>query len=255
MRNFAVAAGIVLVAFGTTYTVPRTHAGEVNLRETHRGVSLIGVPPDPAADYDVRVIGAREALDKVRAALDLLLEKSPYTAAAIETLKSSGPVGIAYDPAFPYQVTGNLGVVLAEFMPYFPGETPNPGEQKKFRVVVSRYIVKWKTDELAAVLAHELLGHGMQHLRGRSEAMSERDMECEASLYEEIANQDVGLDKYSLNMRGFRQNLEWFLCTPFKQYMTMHSPAQMALWKKLNPDVPQLLAVFEEYVATKENMD
>ena len=35
----------------------------------------------------------------------------------------------------------------------------------------------------------------------------------------------------------------------FKRYMKKHRPVQMALWKELNPDVPQLLDIFADYVA------
>ena len=74
--------------------------------------------------------------------------------------------------------------------------------------MVGRYGAKWPARELAAVLAHELVGHGMQQYRGRMEHVRTIDLECEAYLYEEQAYQDLGLDKRSSEMIKFRQALE-----------------------------------------------
>jgi hypothetical protein len=247
-RRQAIIASPLVAALGALAIVPGVAAQDEILEITHKGVTLIGVPPDPAATYDVRIVGARQGVDTVRAALDLLLEKSAYGAAVIETLKSAGNVVIAYHPGFPFEVAGSTGTVLAAFFPYLLSETPDPGGRRDFPVIVGRYIVKWTTEELAVSLAHELLGHGMQHLRGRFETMSELDSECEASLYEELVRQNLGIDKHSEVTVGFRQALEWRWCAPFKQYMTKHTPAKMALWKTLNLDVPRLLAIFEAYL-------
>ncbi len=118
-------------------------------------------------------------------------------------------------------------------------------------MVIGRYLVKWPRDEIVAVLASEMVGHGVQHLEGRLETMDEMDAKCEAGLYKEQVHQDLGLDKHSSLRVKFRQDLEWRWCTDFKRYMKAQRPAQMALWKHLNPDVPQLLTVFADYVTAK----
>ena len=214
----------------------------------HRGVTLLSLPPGPPADYDVPVMGADEAVDKIRAALDLLLDNSPYSADALKTLKDSGRVVIAYLPNFPEQDAATWGAMLAAFVPDLLTKAPGSGGTKDFPVVVGRYIVKWKTEELAVVLAHELLGHGRQHLLGRLESMSLRDRECEASLYEEMARQHLGLDKHSEVAVTFRRAMEWRWCAPFKEYLTQHAPETMALWNALDPDVRRLHAAFEDYL-------
>ena len=120
-----------------------------------------------------------------------------------------------------------------------------------FPVVISRYLAKWPRDRVAAALAHELVGHGIQYLEGRLGGMGPRDRECEANLYTEMAFQDLGEDKRSRFMTGFRQSLEWLWCKDFKDYMAAYAPDSTSLWKTLNPDVPELIAIFEQYVAHK----
>ena len=215
---------------------------------THRGVIILGVPPGPAADYDVPVMEAARAAEKIRAALDLLLDNSPEGAAALETLKDKGRVVIGYVPAFPAEDAATWGARLAAFVPDLLADAPGARGGKDFPVVVGRYIVQWKTEELAVVLAHELLGHGRQHLLGRLESMSLRDRECEASLYEEMARQHLGLDKHSELAVSFRRALEWRWCVPFKEYLTRQAPEKMALWNAIDPDVPELQAAFEDYL-------
>ena len=214
----------------------------------HKGVTLIGVPPDPAVDYDVAVIDARQGVENLRAALDMMIERSAYSAAVLETLKSNGNVVIVYHPGFPFEVAASTGTTLGLFDPHLLSVTPDPGGRKNFPVIFSRYAVKWPTEDLVPGLAHELLGHGMQHLRGTLATMSKLDSECEASLYEDLMRQELGTDKHSDITVRFRQSLEWRLCVPFKQYMTKHAPEKMALWETLNLDVPRLLSVFEDYM-------
>lgn len=244
----AIVVSLLLAVLGATAIVPGTAAHEKNLETSYNGITLIGVPPGPADTYDVPVIGAGQALDNIRAALSLLFEKSSYSAAALDTLKSNGNVVIVYDAAFPPQDVSSIGTDLAAFIPDLLAETPHRKGRRDFPVVVGRYIVKWTTEELAAGLAHELIGHGMQYLHGRLETMSELDSECQAYLYQEMVHQDLGMDKHSRVMVEFRQGLEWRWCIPFKQYMRQHTPDKMALWETLNPDVPQLLTIFEDYL-------
>jgi hypothetical protein len=107
--------------------------------------------------------------------------------------------------------------------------------------------------ELAAVLVHELVGHGTQYLNGRFKSLRNVDLECEAWLYEEMAYQDFRFDKSSREMIKFRQQLEGVgftdgYCSDFKRYMQKNTPARMPYWASLNPDVPKLLEAFEDYL-------
>lgn len=244
----AIVASLSVALLGAAVIVHGMAAPNEMLEFSHKGVNLIGVPPSAPAEYDVPVIGARHAVDKIRAALDLLLEKSPYGAAVLKSLKDKGRVVIAYVPGFPFKDASSSGARLAAFVPDLLSETPNPSGQKDFPVVIGRYIVKWKIEDLAVALAHELVGHGKQHLLGRLHSMSMLDSECEASLYEEMVRQHLGMDKHSEVAINFRQLLEWRWCVPFKEYMAKHARAKMALWNTMNPDVPRLHAIFEDYL-------
>ena len=74
------------------------------------------------------------------------------------------------------------------------------------------------------------------------------DLECEAYLYEELANQDLGLDKRSSEMLRFRKGLETHWCADFKRYMRTKRTSELKLWDTLNPNVPRLLTIFEDYL-------
>ena len=101
-------------------------------------------------DYDVDVIGGRQALDKIRDALDSLLDKSPFSASAIEKLLGNGEVLIVYDPSHPDKVASNfLGVTLAKFHPNLFDNAASKVGAIDFPVVIGRYLVKWPRDEVA----------------------------------------------------------------------------------------------------------
>ena len=96
-------------------------------------------------------------------------------------------------------------------------------------------------------IVHELVGHGMQHLRDRLEGRRQLDVECEASLYELNAYHDFKMDKLSWEMILFRKELQEFNCDDFGRYMRKNTPTMMKLWDEINLDVPRLLDVFDEY--------
>jgi hypothetical protein len=217
---------------------------EVAVQTSYKGIALIGLAPDPGVDYDVAIIAPERALDVIEDGLDLLLATSPESARDLDMLKKSGRVAFIYHPGFPKEIAGGLGTRLAAFAPnYFAGSATN------FPVIFGRYIVKWDRKHIALTIAHELMGHGIQHLQGRLKTNGDLDTECEASLVEEGVRQQLGIDKTSALSVRFRQGLEWKYCVPFKQYIAANEPAEMALWNSLNPDVPALLAVFSRYAA------
>jgi hypothetical protein len=218
---------------------------DVAVQTSYKGIALIGFAPDPSVDYDVAIIAPERALDVIIDGLDLLLETSPESAGDLDTLKRSGRVAFVYHPGFPKEIAGGLGTRLAAFAPnYFAGSATN------FPVIFGRYIVKWDRKHIALTIAHELMGHGVQHLQGRLKTNGDLDTECEASLVEEGVRQQLGIDKTSALSVRFRQGLEWKYCVPFKQYMAATEPSEMVLWNNLNPDVPALLAVYSRYAAS-----
>jgi hypothetical protein len=106
---------------------------------------------------------------------------------------------------------------------------------------------------LAAVLSHELVGHGTQHLYDRFENMRLVEIECEANLFQEQVYQDLKFDKMSNDMIKFRKRLEGWAgvdghCSDFKRFVEKNSPSLMTLWEQLNPDVPKLLVVLEDFM-------
>jgi TPR repeat protein len=239
--------GLIVLALFLHRPALAAHDGTA-LERPHRGVVLMAIQADPDKTFDTDLLPAEQGLQNLASALDLLLDRSPFSAAKLEILKKSGKVYLIYLPDD--LAKGPSGEEsLAIFRPDFLRD-PNPqGREKIFLVIVGRHAIKWPAEELAAVLAHELVGHGLQHQRGRLSKIRGLDLECEALLYEEIANQNLGLDKLSRDSIQFRQMLEDYFCTDFKTFMRAQQPDSLALWDVLNPDVPKLLTVFEAYLA------
>ena len=245
----AAALACFLVALGAAALSTEAAAANGLSWIKHRGVNLMALDPVAGASFDVEIVGRSKALSKLRAALDTLLDRSPLSAAAIGKLKLKGDVFIVYDPRYPKKPSPDiLGAQLAEFRTDLFDNAAELTDGIAFAVVIGRYLVKWPSDEVAAMLAQEIVGHGMQHREGRFETMNEQDARCEAGLYREKAHQDFGFNKRAALHVKFRQALEWRWCSNFKRYMKARAPERMALWKTLNPDVPALLAVFADYM-------
>ena len=218
-------AAILLLAAGLA------SANNVRIEENVDGVRFIALPKDPKKSYDTRLLNGAEGLKKLKAALKRLTSKSPFSKKKLDILKASGTVTLVYlqGDAPKSAATGeNIAVFLPKFLP-----SPLP-RARSFQVIVGRHGVKWPTNELAAVLAHELVGHGMQHQRKRLKKMRPIDLEYEAYLYEELANQDLGLSKRSAEMVRFRKGLETHWCADFKRYMRAKRKKELKLWDTLN---------------------
>ena len=223
----------------------------VAVGKDYDGITLLSLPPKPGVTYDVDLVDPLPALEKIAAALDILYKESPFSAGKIEALKRNGRVEIIYDPNHPVPKTSMATVQVAKFLPHYR-EKGGYGS-KNFLAVVGRHGIKWPVRELAAVLVHELVGHGTQHLNDRLATMRNVDLECEAWLYEEKAYQDFRFDKFSREMILFRQQLEGVgftpgYCTDFKRHMQKNTPEMMRFWDSLNPDVPKLLEAFEDFL-------
>lgn len=236
------AADVAVAAAVAAAVACGTAAAEPPLQRSHAGIVLAAQDPDPDRYFDITITPAAEGLDAVQKALDLLLSTSPFSRQAIGRLKDAGRVVLVYDPNFPNSEL--TGLTIAAFFPEF---FKHEGSGKDFVAVVGRFGVKWPADELAAVIAHELVGHGVQHLRGRLAHVRNVDLECEAYLYEEKAYQDVGIAKTSAEMIKFRKALEGHWCADFKRWMRSHAPDAVAYWDRLNPAVPEILEVYARY--------
>ena len=220
------------------------------LQRVHRDITLIAQPPPAGVKYDVGIVDPKTAMASLQKAFDLLFLKSPFSKAAIETLQKNGKVFVVYDPKFPKKIEDMTQIAAAFFFPdYFKKRGGGRGFEG-FLAVVTRHGIKWPTSQLAAILAHELVGHGMQQLRGRYGFIREVDLECEAWLYSEQAFQDLGVDKFSRDSVTFRQTMEYRYCPDFKTYMRQTDPGSEKLWDVLNPDVPRILGIFEKYAKT-----
>ncbi len=226
---------------------PSATAGEdQTLRATYKGIKLMAVPVKPGTKADTTLPGPRAGLQSLSGALDVIYLKSPFSASRLETLKKNGTVMIVYGPNFEEGKTGAFA--MAAFFPDFFKKGAAGDDSKTFLVVVGPHAVKWPEDELAMIIVHELVGHGMQHLRGRLEYIRELDLECTANLYGERFYQDIEIDKKSKDVVEFRRGLEDRWCSDFKRYMARRDPSLAKLWDVLDPDVPRLLELFDEYV-------
>lgn len=216
----------------------------VVMRIEHRGIRIIGVTLPPADAYDIDLLAPASALDNIKQAIERIYAGSPFSAERIETLKKNGQVTLVYDAAFPKSKLAS--VIIAAFFPdFFQTEQ---GGQKEFLVVISRFGVKWPTDKLAAVIVHELVGHGLQHLRGRTDNDRKIDRECEALIYEERAYQDFGVRRDSRDMKQFRRDVRGKWCADFRRYLTRAGLNADKVWNFGRPDVSALLGHFEGYI-------
>ena len=229
-----------------------TQAANIDSGEVYRGIYLRVMPADPNAKSDIKLVSSGDALEAIRSALDLIYEKSPFNAKTLDMLKSRGDVVIVYDPVFPKWSPGVI--ILAAFLPDFFEPAPGAPGDKVFVAILGRYIIKHSPAEIAAEgIVHELVGHGVQHLHGRLNNGNGLNIECEASLYELQAFQDLGVDKFTDYMVQFRRELEDQHCDDFKRFMRKHRPKLMPLWDARDVNVIKILSVYDDYLAQLPN--
>ncbi len=209
------------------------------------GIILQGYAGKPGVDYGSELLGQKSGIENLTKAIDVILKNSPFSTKMIRKLQKNGRVVITYHPEFKAARDGLF--TLAAFYPHF-FKRDDPRGRKDFVVVVGRHGIKWPTNELAMIIVHELVGHGIQHLGGWLEWVREIDLECNANLYGERFYQDIGIDKKSRDVVKFRRALESHWCADFKTYMKRTDPVALKTWDALNPDVPKLLSVFDRYV-------
>jgi len=224
----------------------------VTIDEYHHGIYLKVLPVDPAVKPDISLLESSEAMDKIKKAIDLIYEKSSFNADALNLLKSRGDVVVIYDPGFPEWSRGDI--ILAAFLPNFYEPAADAPWNNVFVAMLGRYIIKHSPAEIAAEgIVHELVGHGIQHMYGRLTQMNSLNMECEASLYEMQAFQDLGVDLYNDYMVNFRREFEDYHCDDFKRFMQKHKGSLMSLWDESPLDVKVILTIFDEYLGQLPN--
>ncbi|MBT6609041.1 MAG: sel1 repeat family protein [Rhodospirillaceae bacterium] len=222
---------------------PATNAATPEVKLVHHGIHLVGLPL-PEQKFDIDLLAPADGVANIKHALDRIYKKSPFSVKYLETLKKNGRVSIVYDAAFPKKQMST--VTIAAFFPdFFQKEA---GGLKQFLVVVGRFGVKWEIDKLAAVVVHELVGHGLQHYRGRGTNDRKIDRECEALIHEEKAYQDFGVRRDSRDMIRFRRDVRSNWCADFSRYLRDSGINVDKAWGFGKPDVPQLLDRFEKYI-------
>lgn len=212
------------------------------IREEYLGIQLIAKPLPAAEDYDTPLAPREEALAAIKVALNKIYNNSPFAAQQIMRLKDAGQVTIVYDAAFPKRKFTSLTIAA-----FFPDFYKRDSAQKDFVVVVGRYGAHWNTDDLGGVLIHELVGHGLQRLRGDIKRTRQIDLECEAYLHEDQFYQALGLDRTTDKMVRFQNAIGGHWCNDFRRFMSVNLPSLMHLWGPEKPDIPGLLTVFAHY--------
>lgn len=214
--------------------------------QVHRNIVFLGFPCPPSSS--VSIVPTHDGIAKLIEAVELLYTQSPQSAQIIELLKENGPVLIVYDPAYPPEGTSLTATQVAFFLPTFVENIDKNATGKQFPMFVGRDGIKWPLNELAAVIVHELMGHGKQHLEDRLDTMRPLDMECEAWLLEDVVYQDLNMDKLSREMVEYRQQLEHIHCSDFIRYMRKWMPEEAKLWDQPNLQVAKLLNIFDGYI-------
>jgi hypothetical protein len=239
---------LVLPLFAALLAPARSAAeAPPRLDRMHGGVRLVAIAPDKDTRFDVSLPSPEAVLERMADALDLIRRKSPESFAAIERLKAAGRVTVIYFPNNFRDRNRPNSQAVALFLPAFLRSRGLAAGGADFAVVVNQFGAKWPAEELAPILVHELAGHGIQHLRGHTASERTLDLECEASLYQERAYQDLGTAKKSRTVVLFRRQMEYRYCADFRAYLQARAPAALALWDRRDPDVAVLLDHFGEY--------
>lgn len=232
-----------------------THAETIEpaMVERHRGVVFASVEPTEDYQPDIPLVSSAASIERLKTALTRLELGAPGIALAIDRLRAAGDVVIVYHPVFPTRQTAR--VTAAAFYPQF--FNPDNADDT-FLVIFGRYGIKWPIDDIALVIAHELAGHGIQHLEKRLPAPQSvdtdpfarrADFECEANLYTEQAIQQLGTDTTTGPHATHRRALERHWCKPFIDWLSRTGRPTAAEWQKRHPDVSVLLPELHRFIA------
>lgn len=217
------------------------------IEQTHRGIRLFAFDA-VAPPRGVALTRPEIALERLARAYDMLIDHSPASARAIRRLRDRGTVMLIYYPGALRSRRSLNAEPVALYLPDFLKKRGKSlGAGPEYIVVVNHMGILWNSRELAGLIAHELVGHGGQQARGQLAGARPIDLECEASLHEEQAYQDLRMAKSRNVMVAFRIRLETHHCADFRAYMMRFRPKSMRLWAPRNPDVAALLREFERY--------
>jgi len=104
------------------------------------GITLAAMPSPGKTRLDIPAPDAHHGLQILSAALDVLMDKSPFAADALATLKQNGRIIILYDPAFPEKTLGDYKI--AAFQPTYFRQQRKDGHKGEFVVVIGHYGIK-----------------------------------------------------------------------------------------------------------------
>lgn len=217
------------------------------MEQIHREILLLAYDAEPQA-HGIQRTPPETALKRLARAYDMLVNQSPASAKAIRDMRVQGTVILIYYPGALRSRRSLNAETVALYLPDFLKKRGKSlGKGPEFIVVVNHIGIRWKPHELAGLIAHELVGHGGQHRRGWLADSRPIDLECEASLHEEQAYQDLRIPKTDRGMIAFRKRLETHHCSDFRTYLRRKRPRSMFLWAVRNPNIPALLREFNAY--------
>ncbi len=214
----------------------------------YRGITVIGINKPNQKLLHSDILPSKIGVEKIKMALDLIFAMSPFNTEWIKHLQSFGKIIIVYNPAFPKPKLASQ--VIAAFFPDF---YQHSGNIKQFSVVIGRYGINWPHEKLAAVIVHELVGHGLQHLRGRSFYDRKIDRECEALIYEEKAYQDFKTPRDTPQQIRFMRDMRQKWCSDFNRFLYTNNINTDQVWGYGRPNIPYLLEHFEKYIKHLRN--
>ncbi|PIW29340.1 MAG: hypothetical protein COW30_05235, partial [Rhodospirillales bacterium CG15_BIG_FIL_POST_REV_8_21_14_020_66_15] len=137
-------------------------------------------------------------------------------------------------------------VIVAAFL---VGEFQPQDGKRDFTVVVGRFGANWPVEDLAAVLVHELIGHGVQRLMNRFGHDRPIDLECEARLWQQLYYVDAAMPQDTREMVEFRTTTDRRVCHDFRRFVAKARPGMMRAWDTGRPDMAGLLDLFQDYYA------
>ena len=218
------------------------------LKTLHHGTIIVGIPKKLNTKYDVEVLPVDIGIKNIKEALNLIFSKSHFNALWIKHLLTHGKIIIIYDSSFPAPKLASQ--IIAGFFPDF---YQHKGTLKQFSVVIGRYGIKWDPKNLAAVIVHELVGHGLQHLRGRTKFDRKIDRECEALIYEEKARQDLNVQRNPQKRARFLRDMRFKWCADFNYFLSRKKINTDEVWGFGRPNIIYLLKHFNVYIEHLRN--
>ena len=221
----------------TTHDRPLLNLTNLPTRR-HQGITIVAFPVSPGKTAPLPSMGGHQAIEKIRQGYDYLQRHSPHAVKIVARLKASGQVWIIFSPSFPARRDPQESATT--FALFNPDLVLQAGGGKNYAVIIGYHLIQWPPEELAWVLGHELVGHGLQHMQNRLGTSRLNDLECEAFLHQEQVAQELGLWKSSDLMVKVRQQMEEKWCLAFRQYMHNKDPKKMKLWDVLNMDIMEL---------------